>query len=379
MLLVVFPGGSGRKPVLTRIQKFSQICVLVSESDRETCAWAKEMVEPDCWIEVAAATDGQQVEVGDRVTEWMARTGMRIDGVLCYDEFGVEIAAMLCERLSLPGTPLSTVLAARSKYSFRKRCEQHGIMSVGQELISNQSELEAFVEQKECPLRFPCVLKPTKGAGSWHVRRVDRRSELTQIWQQLHTDLAQSRFPADVREAGFVLEEYIGGCEIDVDGWAVDGKLQFMLVSDNRPAIEPGFIEIGGIYPSQLPQACIAELQRLTLQTLQAFPRIHGCFHFEAKIDPETSVAVPIELNIRVGGAECPASVAAVTGFYLPEVAARLALGQSPMQDDAVCRHTCVATTNIHLDTSGTVAECSDAKVDHVATKLVTSVVFSDL
>jgi hypothetical protein len=48
------------------------------------------------------------------------------------------------------------------------------------------------------------------------------------------------------------------------------------------------------------------------------------------------------------------------------------------MQDDAGCRHACVATTNIHLDTSGTVAECSDAKVDHVATKLVTSVVFSD-
>eukprot|EP00959_Pyramimonas_sp_CCMP1952_P295073 6171590-Pyramimonas_sp.AAC.1 len=249
----------------------------------------------------------------------MASTGFKIDGVLCYDEFGIEIAAMLCDKLELPGTPLDTVRSVRSKHAFRARCEEFGIQSVKREHISNESELEALLKRTERPLRFPCVLKPTKGAGSWHVRRVDQLSDLRAVWDELSKDLAKGMFPADVREAGFVLEEYIGGCEVDVDGWAVNGKLGFMLVSDNRDAIEPYFLEVGGLYPSQLPQPCKDKLQLLTNQLLEAFPRIHGCFHFEAKIDPQTEIAVPIELNLRTGGAECPASVEAVTGYYLPE------------------------------------------------------------
>ena len=87
---------------------------------------------------------------------------------------------------------------------------------------------------------------------------------------------------------------------------------------------------------------------------------------------------MPIEINLRAGGAECPASVAAVSGYYLPDVAAHLALGLEPPIMEAGERHKCVASTNIHIDLEGVLLECSDEHLDAQATKLVTCVLFKE-
>ena len=62
----------------------------------------------------------------------------------------------------------------------------------------------------------------------------------------------------------------------------------------------------------------------------QCLGRFEGCFHFEALISPDGSQCFPIELNGRLGGAECPASVEATTGHWLPLRAAESALGVPP-------------------------------------------------
>ena len=97
---------------------------------------------------------------------------------------------------------------------------------------------------RECPLRFPCVMKPAKGAGSWHVRRIDELGALRDTWHELNTQLQCGSFPGEVKSAGFIIEEYINGCEVDVDGWAENGVLQHAVVSDNHNAIEPYFCEV---------------------------------------------------------------------------------------------------------------------------------------
>merc|ERR1712118_339314 len=145
------------------------------------------------------------------------------------------------------------------------------------------------------------------GAGSWHVMKVHSAEELLECWQQLSREMHDGAFPADIKRNGFMLDEYFNGCEVDVDGWACDGRVQFKLVSDNRPALEPYFLEMGGHYPSQLPTEAVLALERLTEDVVAAFEHLHTCFHFEAKIDLDTLKVMPIEMNARVGGFECPA------------------------------------------------------------------------
>jgi biotin carboxylase len=371
LLLVVFPGRESRRPVLMELQRSARIGMLVSTDQLRHSAWAREMVSADCWIETPGVGHG---ETWEAVSEWSERTGNKPAGVMCYDEFGVELAAMLCERLGVPGTPLETVRAVRSKHAFRQRCLEHGIRAPRHALLCSEEDLEDFI--REDRFNFPCVIKPCKGAGSWHIRRVESLTDLRECWHQLSKDLNGSCFPNDVQTAGFLCEEYIGGTEVDVDGWAQNGEPAFMQVADNNPAIEPYFLEVGGVYPSQLPETSIAAIRQLTSDVLKAFPGVHGCFHFEAKVDG--SVAYPIELNLRTGGAECPASVAAVSGYYLPEVAARLALNQMPVIRETVVQHNCVASANIHIDSEGVIAECDDNDLDWVGNKVVTCVLLKD-
>jgi len=391
-LLIVLPGRAGRQPVLERLQALARIVVLVPSAHIESSSWAKALVGDDAWIQF----DGSCALVDNAwnaVSAWLrgeytlssesssasVPARRRIDGAFSFDEFGVELGSYICEQLGVPATPATTMAMLRNKRLFRERCEVAGVPAVRytRRQLCTQEDLDRVLKEPGGWL-FPSVLKPAKGAGSWYLKKVEGPEELVREWAHLTDSMSNGSFPADICAAGFVLEEYFPGHEVDVDGWARDGKCEFCLVSDNRPAKEPYFLELGGIYPSQLPAHAIEKLEQLTQDVVAAFPGLHGAFHFEAKIDKQLLRVMPIELNARVGGAECPASVEAVSGYYLPCVAAQLALGL-PCERETAPQHAVVASTNVHIFEQGIIAELTDFEVDFVANKLVTSTLFTAL
>jgi len=350
----------------------ARICVLVPSADLQRSSWARDIVGDDSWIEWEGSGSSAE-DAWQALQAWLQRSpGSAVNGVMTYDEFGVELASFLGERLGVSSTPLEHVRCFRDKSLFRERCRTAGVPCVGFAQIRTPEDVDRVLASDVPRIRFPCVLKPVKGAGSWHVMKIHHRDELRETFVRLYEEMRGGAFPQDVRDGGFVLEEYFGGHEVDIDGWACNGEVGFSLVSDNRPALEPHFLEMGGIYPSQLPIAAVNALELLTKQVVAAFPGMHSCFHFEAKVNPETFEVMPIELNARCGGAECPASVEAVSGYYLPEVAARLALGLDVLPRSP--KYGAVASTNIHIFEAGVVTECSDSELDAAACNLVTCV-----
>lgn len=375
-LLVVLPGASGRRPVLERLQAISTVTVLVPSSDAMRCSWARSLVSNDRWIEWQGTTEDLDGALS-AVKAWISEDQAThcIDGAMTYDDFGTELCAHICDCLGLRGTPLESVRNLRNKHWFRERCAASHIPAAKHAALKTDEDLERLLSNgQEWP--FPSVLKPLKGAGSWYITKVESAEELRQIWPSMLNRMQSGSFPADVRDAGFTLEEYFAGVEVDIDGWARDGKVEYCLVSDNRPAVEPYFLELGGYYPSQLPSECISALECMMRDVVSAFPGLHTCFHFEAKINPVTGEMMPIEFNARLGGAECPASVEAVTGYYLPEVAACIALGLPANQGEK--RYSVVASANLYATCSGILEECSDKGIHAVSTNLVTSVLFKD-
>ena len=123
-----------------------------------------------------------------------------------------------------------------------------------------------------------------------------------------------------------------------------------MLVNDDLPTGPPDFKEHGGYYPSQLPEAKVNALEQLTINVVAAL-KLHGAFHFEAKVNDRLEV-FPIEMNARVGGKEAPYAVEATTGWHLHTAHAQLATGQTPT------RHTdplynIVASRNLYSNEEG--------------------------
>mmetsp|Transcript_105055 Transcript_105055/g.295861 ORF Transcript_105055/g.295861 Transcript_105055/m.295861 type:complete len:442 (-) Transcript_105055:151-1476(-) len=372
VLLLFLPGAAGRRIVLERLQTLARVCVLVPTSDLDRCAWAKAIVGKDYWIECSGATSDNEAAWA-AVQEWLNRgmVSRHIDAVMTYDDFGLELCSFVGERLGVPCTPLSELLDLRNKSRFRERTAAAGLPTVRHATLFTESDVEDLLAAGAAPWRFPSVLKPSKGAGSWHVCKVDDADALRRIFSKFSLEMRKGSFPESVRNAGFVLEEYFGGEEVDVDGWARDGKVEFCMVSDNRPALEPNFLELGGVYPSQLSAPAVEKLEQLTREVVASFRGIHGCFHFEAKIDPQTLEMVPIEFNARCGGAECPLCVEAVSGYFLPEVAACIALGL-PVPS-AKPLHSVVSSSNIHLSEQGILAELCDC-IEAKDTKLVANV-----
>lgn len=384
-LLLILPGSEGRRPLLNDMQRSARICVLVPSEESFRYRWSLAEVGDDNYIQWDGPSGDPEL-AWSALEDWLMASNdstldsgkaRHVDGVLSYDEFGLEICSFIVERLGLPGTPCNTIASLREKSVFRDMCAAAGVPGPRHARICSEADLDSIVKDQ---WPFPSILKPVKGGGSWHVQRVDSVEECRSVFARLSVEMRDGPFPQEIRDAGFIIEEFFIGHEVDVDGWARDGVVEFSMVSDNRPAIEPYMLELGGIYPSQLPVAAIDALNRLTEQVVAAFPGIHACFHFEAKIDLTTLRAIPIELNCRPGGAECPLSVEAVSGYNLFDVAARLALNKptdSPEVAMARSRHAVVASTNHHIDCSGLVTQCSDAQLNKSQTKVVTSVVFS--
>lgn len=359
LLLIILPGRSGREAVLRRIiHEVGPVAVLVPERLLEASAWAKPLVT--AWIDFK----GPGLEDAWRaVSQWMASSGRSISGCTTWDEWGMEICAYLCapERLHLPYTPLSTVCQVRNKFHFREACRQAALPSCRCANVHRKDELLVALEKE---WRYPLILKPARGAGSYYCRKVESKDELLEIFDALDERFrSEKAIPEDDVSAGWILEEWFSGLEVDVDGWAKDGDVEWMLVSDNKPVLSHACCETGGVYPSQLPEDLVELLRELTRKVVLACPGLHSAFCFEALINPESKEVMPVELNLRLGGAECPCGVEAVTGIFLPLAAARLALGQPfPWPVHCAPKVKVAASTNEYASHAGIVEACEGSE-----------------
>ncbi|CAJ1401295.1 unnamed protein product [Effrenium voratum] len=361
-LLIVLPGRSGREPVLRRLCAALapvRLAVLVPRRLSPYSDWAKHLAH--AWIEFGDESGFALHDAWEAVSQWLGCSDERVLGCTTWDEWGIEICAYLCceERLNLRYTPLDTVRHVRNKVRFREACAKAGVPVPGFAGIQNEAQLESVLEK---PWRFPTVLKPAQGAGSYYCRKAESAGELLEVFAVLDDQFRKERStPEGDIAAGWILEEWFTGQEVDIDGWAKEGQVEWFLISDNKPVLGQGCCETGGLYPSQLPEELQQKLEALTRQVVAACPGLHSAFHFEALVNLETKAVMPVELNLRVGGAECPCCVEAVTGVFLPLCAAELALGR-PVTPPSAPKAVVAASSNEYAPCAGTVQACEGSE-----------------
>uniref|UniRef100_A0A7S0I1C0 ATP-grasp domain-containing protein n=1 Tax=Hanusia phi TaxID=3032 RepID=A0A7S0I1C0_9CRYP len=255
------------------------------------------------------------------------------DGVICFDEFGIEVSSMICESLGMPCIPLQIVRCCRNKSKFRDFCKERSLPTVRFLQFSSLEQLHDIDER----ISFPAVFKPKNGAGSQFVQRVNNKEELYQAYFATVSSLQLSSSsylwcsPTGPEEMSFHVEELIEGQEVDVDCVVFDSKLRYSRVIDNESTGGPFFLEAGCSAPSSLPQHAQTSLIRMAERIVAEFAReanrrIDGVLHVEAKWTSRG--AVPIEVNCRLGGAECRCMHMAGWGVDLGVEEAMVALGR---------------------------------------------------
>lgn len=254
----------------------------------------------------------------ERFAERQARRGRRRGwaGVLsAQEQFGALAAALVAERLGLPGTRPEAVIAAQHKLHARAVLER-----VAPEANLHFAPLEArYGGPVPDGLAYPVFVKPVKAAFSVLAREVDSHAELhrhtrfgrRELWiirrlVEPFERVARSRLPGAGSAHRMMLEEPLPPAtpQYNLDGWVFNGRVHLLGVVD--AVMHPG---TNAFMRWEVPSRLDAAVQQRALDVarrfLGAIGFTHGFFNLEFFHDPASDRLAVIEFNPRLASQFC--------------------------------------------------------------------------
>ena len=244
-----------------------------------------------------------------------------IDAVLSVDDSGVELAALLAERLGLAGNPPAVVRGMRDKLAFRALQAEHGLRSPRFAHLASDADPSELLSRMNLPL----VIKARRLGASRGVIRADDGAGLERAVARVRA--IQRRADRDAEALGLVVEEFIPGKEYALEGLVEQGRLRTLALFDKPDPLDgPYFEETIYVTPSRLPLAQQELIGAEVARTCERAGLRTGPIHAEVRVNPE-GVWV-LELATRSIGGLCGRVLRQGLGMGLEELILRHLLGQ---------------------------------------------------
>lgn len=225
--------------------------------------------------------------------------GVPLDGVVAADDAGVVVAAITGSTLGLPANPPEAAELTKDKLRMRQALQASEVPQPGFARIRPGGTLGPDMDQ----LSYPVVLKPVNRSASQGVLRVDSPEELPRAIDRVRRIIGDHR-----GEEPLVLEEYMPGDEVAVEGLVRDGELAVLALFDKPDTPSgPAFPETILVTPSRLPETMQAECVRVASAAIRGLGLTHGPVHVELKAH-QGEVRV-IEVAARSIGGLCSRSL----------------------------------------------------------------------
>jgi biotin carboxylase len=254
------------------------------------------------------------------------------DTLLAVDDAGVTLAAHAARRLELPYSPVAAVEATRNKHLLREALSAAGLPSPPHRLCAVTHDPRAVASD----LTFPVVVKPLPLSASVGVIRANDVDEFAAAFERARAILATPKHQAECGEdAAYILVEgYVPGIEVAVEGLLTDGRLRTLAIFDKPDALEgPYFEETIYVTPSRLPEERQREVHEAAQAAASAVGLRDGAVHVELRLNEDG--AFPIDVAARSIGGLCARALAFAGGVSLEELLLRHATGAG---DDAIDR-----------------------------------------
>ena len=242
-----------------------------------------------------------------------------IDAVLASDDHGVELAAHLREALGLLGNPVDAVMQLRDKLHFRQLQQAHGLLHPDFCAVPDNDAGVAAVAH----LGFPLVIKSRQLNASRGVIRANNPEEFARALAQVRR--IQARYLRDSASLGVLVERFIPGVEIALEGVLRKGALQVLAVFDKPDPLDgPTFEESIYVTPSRLPESTQIAIADAVSCACAAAGVSEGAIHAEARIN-EQGIWL-LEIAPRAIGGLCGRILEATLGVGSAEIVLRHAL-----------------------------------------------------
>jgi len=238
------------------------------------------------------------------------------DAVVAVDDQGVAVAALAAERLGLRGNPSAAVAATRDKSVMRRKLAAASVPQPEFRLVPATGDAGAAGAE----VGFPCVVKPLARSGSQGVIRADDAGAAREAARRIASI-------AGGRPEPLLVERFVPGAEVAVEGLLDAGRLELLAVFDKPDPMDgPYFEETVYVTPSRQPPAALAQLHAVTAGAAAALGLREGPLHAEARIGTDGTVTL-LEVAARSIGGLCSRSLRFGAGVSLEEVIVRHAVG----------------------------------------------------
>jgi biotin carboxylase len=241
-----------------------------------------------------------------------------ISGVICVAADAPVTAALVAERLKLPGITVETAKIACDKLAMKLRFKNSGVPVPWFAAVSSVAELRSVIAERGAEL----VIKPVDSRGSRGVQRLARVKDLNGAFE-----LARKHSPTQ----RVMVEAYLEGPQVSTESIITGGRCYTPGFSDrNYELLElhaPFFIENGGDLPSRLPRDTQAKVKDVVARAAASLGVREGTV--KGDIVVHDGEAYVIELAARLsGGFFCTREIPLNTGVDFIGCAIRVALGE---------------------------------------------------
>ncbi|RKU15151.1 phosphoribosylglycinamide synthetase [Candidatus Poribacteria bacterium] len=253
-----------------------------------------------------------------------------IAAIVGVDDDTTLLATTASGALGLPHNPVDSAKATRNKYLLRQTLATNGVSVPAYQRFSIEGRTPAEIAAKlgtDTQIDFPCIIKPLSLSASRGVIKADTPTEFIEAFQRTAKLLRTLQESTDPPTPYLLVENYIPGIEVALEGILLDGELKTLALFDKPDPLEgPFFEETLYVTPSRLSVEVQDALHRATAEAADALGLRHGPIHAELRYN-DTGAHL-IEIAARTIGGLCARTLRFGTGMSLEELVIRHAIGQ---------------------------------------------------
>jgi len=236
-------------------------------------------------------------------------------------DLAVPTLARVCEALDLPGPSPEVAYNTTNKARMRELAALAGLKNPRYRACSTISEASAAIDEDhpDAPggVGLPCVVKPTDSQASRGVQRVEHRKDLLPAFEEAFGFSHEGRI---------LVEEYLVGTEVTVEGCRYAGETHLLGVSAKCHTPPPHIIAVNLDFPAPLPEETHREIRKTYETLVDALGIVAGSIHGELIVTDHGIYLV--EMANRGGGSGTSSHVIpAISGVDVLEANVHYAVG----------------------------------------------------
>jgi biotin carboxylase len=252
--------------------------------------------------------------------------------VVPTDDRTAVVAAMAAARLGLRHNPPGAAMAARRKDLLREQLLGARVRTPAYRVVLiRPSPSDAGLASEAQGQRYPCVLKPLALQASRGVIRADDPPQFIAAFRRIEALLQRPDVmerTSDEERAGILVEVFVPGIEVALEGILSDGRLRTLAIFDKPDPLDgPYFEETIYVTPSRLAHADQDAVIAAVVAGAKALGLVEGPVHAELRLARGQKPWV-IELAARSIGGLCARVLRFGVGVSLEEVILAQALGR---------------------------------------------------